>query len=183
IVKYVLSLAYPKPKAKSLPVSGSYTTSIPAGTKNADGSFIFRAAYTDRGANGLPAQTGEQTVVLQAPVMPVSRTTEFHDITFNRDSTVASAKTDGAWMRFSHIDLTGIKQIALGTRRNSGEVAGTVEIHAGSPQGRLLAKYTGAYGPDKVKAPLPPDLGITDLYLVFSGAPIQFSNIKFLDSN
>ncbi|MFD2872774.1 PQQ-dependent sugar dehydrogenase [Mucilaginibacter ximonensis] len=182
IVKYVLSLAYPKPTAKSLPVSGSYTTSIPATTKNADGSFILRAAYTDRGARGLPAQTGENTVILHAPVMPVKAVTEFHDITFNGDSTVASAKADGAWMRFSHIDLTGIKQIVLGTRGNS-EVAGTVEIHAGSPQGKLLAKYAGTYGPDKVKAVLPPGVGITDLYFVFSGAPIQFSSIQFLDSN
>ncbi|GAA4103556.1 PQQ-dependent sugar dehydrogenase [Mucilaginibacter panaciglaebae] len=183
IVKYVLSLAYPAAKAKSLPVSGSYTTSIPAGNKNTDGSFILRAAYTDRGAKGLPVQTGEQTLVLHAPVMPVSKTTGVHDISFNRDSTVANSKTDGAWLCFSNIDLTGIKQIALGTRRNSGETVGTVEIYAGSPKGKLLAKYTGTYATNKVKAELPPGLGITDLYFVFTGAPIQVSNIKFLDSN
>jgi len=183
IVKYVLSLAYPAAKAKSLPVNGSFTTSIPVANTNANGSFILRAAYTDRGAKGLPAQTGEQTLILQAPVMPVSKTTGVHDISFNGDSTVASSKTDGAWLRFSNIDLTGIKQIALGTRRNSGETAGTVEIYAGSPKGKLLAKYTGTYAPNKIKADLPPGLGITDLYFVFTGAPIQVSNIKFLDSN
>jgi cytochrome c len=183
IVKYVLSLAYPAPKAKSLPVRGSYTTSIPAGNNNADGSFILRAAYTDRGAKGQPAQTGEQTLVLQAPLLPVSRTTGIHDISFNGDSTVATAKADGAWMRFN-VDLTGIKQVVfVGLNRNNMQKTGTIELHAGSPQGTLLAKYSGNYAPGNVKAEIAPASGVTDLYFVFSGAPIQFSSIKFLDSN
>ncbi|WP_214073524.1 PQQ-dependent sugar dehydrogenase [Mucilaginibacter sp. dw_454] len=183
IVKYVLSLAYPKAAVKSLPVSGSYTTSIPATNKNTDGSFILRAAYTDRGAKGLPAQTGERTLVLHAPTVPVSKTTEFHEISFNRDSTVATNKTDGAWLRFSSTDLTDIKQIAFGVSNSKTDVAGTIEVHAGSPQGTLLAKYTGYYTPGDVKAILPPNLGITDIYFVFTGTPIKLHNIKFLDSN
>ncbi|HEY9535745.1 MAG TPA: PQQ-dependent sugar dehydrogenase [Mucilaginibacter sp.] len=183
IVEYVLSLAYPAPKAKSLPVRGSYTTSIPAGNNNADGSFILRAAYTDRGAKGQPAQTGEQTLVLQAPLLPVSRTTGIHDISFNGDSTVATAKADGAWMRFN-VDLTGIKQVVfVGLNRNNMQKTGTIELHAGSPQGTLLAKYSGNYAPGNVKAEIAPVSGVTNLYFVFSGAPIQFSSIKFLDSN
>ena len=53
MIKYILSLSNPKPKVKSLPAQGTYTTTVTANDKGL-GVYIFRATYTDRGANGLP---------------------------------------------------------------------------------------------------------------------------------
>ncbi|MEI9943424.1 MAG: c-type cytochrome [Chitinophagaceae bacterium] len=71
IVKYILSLAYPPRRAKALPVKGTYTTTVPEG-ENTDGSFILRAAYTDRGTKVSSAQSSEMTLVLRSPALPVS---------------------------------------------------------------------------------------------------------------
>jgi cytochrome c len=185
IVKYVLSLAYPARHAKSLPVTGSYTTTVPEG-ENTDGSFILRAAYTDRGNKHSSAQTGESVVVLHAPLVPASKATEIKDISFNIDSITASVRTAGAWLRFKNIDLTGIKQLditgAAGGRRGT-TATGTIEVYDGSPQGKLLGKFSGDYTANGIKIDLPDGVGITDLYFVFTGSPIRFSGIKFSDSN
>jgi cytochrome c len=181
IVQYVLSLAYPAPKAKSLPVTGTYTTNVPEG-KNADGSFILRAAYTDRGANGIAAQTGEQTLVLNAPVLPVSKVSGSHDLYMSGDGSVAQIKNAGAWLMFSQTDLTGIKQISFITGGRGAMGKGTVELHAGSPQGKLIGSYSGAYD-NNMKIAVPEGNGVADLYFVFNGSPINIRAIKFSDGN
>jgi cytochrome c len=173
VVKYVLGLAYAPPRAKPLPVSGTYTTTVPEGT-NIDGSFIFRAAYTDRGAKGIAAQTGEQTVVLNAPTLSVSKASQSHDIYFGDDGTRAQIKNTG-WLKFNHIDLNGIKQISLITVESA---AGNVEIHANSPQGKLIA--SGGYGSNLT---IPDGFGVADLYFVFNGSPVNVRAVKFSDGN
>jgi cytochrome c len=181
IVKYILSLGYPAPKAKSLPVTGTYTTTVPEGN-NTDGSFILRAAYTDRGAKGIAAQTGEKVLVLSAPTLPASKATEAHDATVNGEGAIIRA--EGAWLKFSKIDLTGIGQVQVITgSRNRSAATSTVEVHADSPQGKLLGKYTGMANPGDVKIDVPNGVGITDLYFVFTGAPMRVSGIKFTETN
>src|SRR6185436_14388983 len=64
MIKYIMSLSEPKPKVKSLPAKGSYTTKQQPGDKG-QGVYIFRAAYTDRGANGLPGVAGEETFTMR----------------------------------------------------------------------------------------------------------------------
>jgi cytochrome c len=172
IVKYVLSLAYPKPKAKSLPVSGSFTTSIPAGTQNANGSFILRAAYTDRGANGQPAQTGEQTAVLRASTVPVLKSDMswgFRDLGNN-----ARIESSGSFLELKQTDLTGIKKITFSIKGGSGKV----DLHASSPTGKLIA--TGSYTDGII---IPEGQGIADLFFVFDTPSVTITSINFLDSN
>ncbi|HTH82898.1 MAG TPA: PQQ-dependent sugar dehydrogenase [Mucilaginibacter sp.] len=181
IVKYILSLAYPPRRAKSLPVKGTYTTTVPEG-ENTDGSFILRAAYTDRGNKTAAAQTGESVVILHAPLLPVSRAIDAKDIAFNTDSTVAAVKTSGAWLKFN-VDLTGIKELdvlSAGGGRRAVVSIGTIEVYAGSPQGKLLGKFAGDYDPKGMKISLPDGTtGVTDLYFVFTGAPLRVNGIKF----
>jgi cytochrome c len=178
IVKYILSLGYPAPKAKSLPVTGTYTTIVPEGN-NTDGSFILRAAYTDRGAKGIAAQTGEKVLVLSAPIVPVSKADEAHNITIGE---TANTKAEGGWLKFSKIDLTGVGQLQLitGARDRSANTS-TVELRAGSPQGKFLGRYTGMANPDDVKIDIPNE-GITDLYFVFTGAAMHVKAIKFIET-
>jgi cytochrome c len=179
IVQYILSLGYPAPKAKSLPVTGAYTTIVPEGS-NTGGSFILRAAYTDRGSKGIAAQTGEQTLVLSAPVLPVSKANASHDLYMAGDGTVAQIKNAGAWLQFNHIDLTAIKKITFITGGRGAIGSGTIELRAGSPQGRVISSYTGNYDKN-MKLNIPDGVGITDLYLVFNGSPIALRALTFSD--
>jgi cytochrome c len=181
IVKYILSLAYPPRRAKSLPVKGTYTTTIPDG-ENTDGSFILRAAYTDRGTKLAAAQTGESLVILHAPMVPASKASETKNISFNLDSTVATVKSAGAWLKFTQTDLNGIQELDIvaqsGGRRGTA-AAGTIEVYAGSPQGKLLGKFDGSYAGQPLKISLPDAQGITDLYFVFNGSPLRITGVKF----
>ncbi len=180
IVQYILSLGYPAPKAKSLPVTGTYTTIVPEGS-NTGGSFIFRAAYTDRGgAKGIAAQTGEQILVLNAPVLPVSKANASHDLYMAGDGTVAQIKNAGAWLQFNHIDLTGIKKITFITGGRGTIGSGTIELRAASPQGKVISSYTGKYDKN-MKLNIPDGVGIADLYLVFNGTPIALRALSFSD--
>ncbi|MES2376917.1 MAG: PQQ-dependent sugar dehydrogenase [Bacteroidota bacterium] len=180
IVQYILSLGYPAPKAKSLPVTGTYTTTVPEGS-NADGSFILRAAYTDRGAKGVSAQTGEQTLVLNSTTLPMTKVTASQDLTIAGDGSVAMIKNAGAWLMLSKIDLTGIRQITFVTGGRGGG-NGTIELREGSAKGHLLARYTGAYDKN-MKIDLPDNTWTADLYFVFNGSPINIRAIKFSESN
>lgn len=171
IVKYVLNLAYAPPKAKPLPVSGTYTTTVPEG-KNQDGSFILRAAYTDRGAKGMPAQSGEQIVVLNASTLSASKANESNGVKFVENN--ANIKGQGSWLKFNRTDLTGIKQITFVT----GGGSGAVELRANSAQGKLIA--TGTY---EGGITIPAGQGVNDLYFVFNGPPVAVHAIKFNDDN
>jgi cytochrome c len=181
IVQYILSLGYPAPKAKSLPVTGTYTATVPEGS-NADGSFILRAAYTDRGAKGVSAQTGEQTLVLNASTLPVSKVSASHDLYMSGDGSIAMVKNAGAWLMLRQTDLTGIKQITFVTGGRGGAAGnGAVELHSGSAQGKLIGSYTGTYDKN-MKIDVPDGAGISDLYFVFNGSPINIRAIKFNDN-
>lgn len=182
IVKYILSLAYPH-VAKSLPVAGTYTTSVPQG-ENIDGSFILRAAYTDRGNKSIGAQTGEQVLVLRAPFLPVSAAAETHEIAFNRDSTVATVKAEGAWLKFNKVDLTGFIQMELiaSAARDNTTAKGSVEVYSASLQGKPICAFS-YYGGLKKNIKIGfANRGVTDLYFVFKGTPISIRAIKFSNS-
>jgi cytochrome c len=181
IVKYILSLGYPTPKAKSLPVAGTFTPTVPLGS-NTTGDFILRAAYTDRGTKGIPAQTGEKLLILSAPIIPIAKVDGFNDAILNWDKSSASVK-EGSWLKFGKVDLTDISQIQLVTgARDRSANPSTVEVHAGSPQGKLLTKYTGMANPGDVKLPVTDGLGVVDLYFVFSGAPMRVSAVNFTET-
>jgi cytochrome c len=183
IVKYIMSLGSPAPRAKNLPVAGTYTTVVPQ-NDNPDGAYILRAAYTDKGSKTAAAQTGESILVLYNPIVPVAKATESKEMTFNDDHTVATVKAPGGWLKFGQIDLTGIKELEVmggsAGRRGATDATGSVEVYAGSPQGKLLGKFTGSYtGQTGFKISLPDGVGITDIYLVFNGSPMRINAIRF----
>ncbi|HEU4748925.1 MAG TPA: c-type cytochrome, partial [Gemmatimonadaceae bacterium] len=71
MVAYILSLSKRPARTPSLPDRGAYVP--PAGSADAPkGVVILRAAYTDRGANGMPAITKDTTVVLRSPSVTVA---------------------------------------------------------------------------------------------------------------
>jgi len=69
IAKYILSLADADKIADSLPLKGQYTFEIPEGD-NGKGIFLFKAAYTDKGAGELPGLTSQKLMKLYNEDIP-----------------------------------------------------------------------------------------------------------------
>jgi len=184
IIKYILSLAYPPRVAEALPVKGIYTTVVPGG-EDGTGSFIIRAAYTDRGTSTAPAQFSEDILVLHSPTLLLSKADQIKEVVFNQDSTLITVK-EGSQLRFEKIDLTAVDRIELvppNFRARPGVTVpatkGIIEIYSGSADGKLIGKYEGAYtGKTSLKIPLTSKLGMTDLYFVFKGDTLRITGIR-----
>lgn len=169
MVKYILSLDEPQ-KVKSFPVKGTYTTKIPD-AENDKGSFIFRAAYTDKGTTLAPAQASEAILVLHNPTVAVARTNQSKDVEFNVNKSRAVAAKSGAYLSLDKIDLTGISNIEFAAMAITG---GTIEIRLDSPTGKLIGQTAVmplAANADRsklLKADISPETGMHEIYFVFT---------------
>lgn len=177
IIKYVLSLSEKKTAAKNLPVTGSYTTNEQPGQTN-KGSFIFRAAYKDRGSKTTPAQTGESVVVLRNPLIPVANADAFAAIEFNGNKSVATPKSKGAYIQLKNIDLNSLKAIELtGTDKKP---SGAFEVRLDAADGRLIGQSSAA-NDQKTQALLTATTGKHNLYIVFSATDGKVTAINVKD--
>ena len=79
LIKFILSHADEKAHPAPLPVKGEHQMSVPDGDKG-QGVYLLRAAYTDRGAPGLPPLSAEKTFVLRNP------TVDLHSADFFKNS-------------------------------------------------------------------------------------------------
>ncbi|MEJ7778488.1 MAG: hypothetical protein WKF68_02760 [Daejeonella sp.] len=142
ITNYILSMAYPPRSAKNLPVQGSFTTIVPEG-ENVDGSFIIRAAYKDRGANGMASQAGEKVLILRSPVLDVAEADQAKDVSFNGDKTVATISGTDSFLKFTKVDLTSVRNIELITLRGRTPISSDskIEIRSGAADGKLLGTF------------------------------------------
>ncbi|HRH47731.1 MAG TPA: ThuA domain-containing protein [Panacibacter sp.] len=179
MIKYIMSLSQPKPKIKSLPATGTYTTKPPAGDKG-QGVYIFRAAYTDRGANGLPGVASEETFTLRNATINPSKYDEVVDATkmsFGGNNLVIPSKS-GGYISLKQIDLTAITGIditAMAPKAQLNAEGGIIELHIDAPNGKLLGKTAfigdggGGFGGGgkPVSLLVTPTEGIHDIYLVF----------------
>lgn len=177
MVKYIMSLSEDKPKIKSLPVKGTYTTKAQAGDKG-QGVYIFRASYKDRGANGLPSASSEETFTLRnASINPTT-----YDVVENATKMSYGGMKfvmpagDGAYIGLKNIDLTGLTQIdltAVAPKAQVNAAGGVVELHIDSPKGKLVGKtaFIGDKGtgfqPGLEILNIDPTEGVHDIYLVF----------------
>lgn len=142
MVNYIMSMGEKPTAAKSMPVNGNYLPAIPAGEKD-NGTFVLRAAYTDRGTKVQPALMGEHTIYLRHPeVNPekadVSKGTQLF-ITPSRSFYMTG---DGSYLGYKQVDLTGISQIEVSAMAMSrvGATGGRVEIRLDSPTGQLIGQ-------------------------------------------
>lgn len=192
MVKYILNIANEKPKAKSLPVSGSYVAKAPASDKN-KGVYIVRAAYEDQGGNGLPALKSEQSFVLRNSKMDPHGFDEYVDINkmaFGGNNLAIPSKS-GAYMVLKAVDLTGVSEIqvaATAPKPQLGAVGGTVEARLGNPTGALLGRSAFLeasekmdFTPKSVSVPiqLPNNLDgkLQDVYVVFTNTKAESGSL------
>jgi cytochrome c len=178
MVKYVLSIAEGKPKVKSLPVSGSYTTKVQPNDKG-QGVYIFRAAYKDRGANGLPGISGEESFTLRSPNINPTNYDEVVDATkmsFGGNKLVIPSKS-GSYIALKNIDLTGLTQVevmAMAPKAQLNAAGGFIEVRLDKADGKLVGKSDfigdtgGGFGGKPVLISLQPVSGSHDLFMVFT---------------
>jgi cytochrome c len=176
---YILSLSDPKTSAPSLASRGTYVP--PAGSGDApNGALLLRAAYTDRGANGMPAIMKDKTVVLRSPNVVVASGELSEGV--SKQSVpelpveIAVVNRSGASVALKQIDLTGIGAVTFVAVAPAQYQAkgGKIEVHLDSPTGALLGE-TGmispttdpAAPPSLLRTPLKPTSGLHDFYLVF----------------
>lgn len=142
IVEYILSTADKKSTLKSAPINGEYTIKTAADQKE-KGTYIFRAAYRDRGTSTMTPLMGEEIVMLRHP----SLNPEMADFTKGFNKFITPMKSlnmdgDGAYLAYKEIDLTGIDSIAIKVNGNmrGSSAGGEVEIRLDGTEGSLIGK-------------------------------------------
>ena len=143
MVNYIRSIVDPGTDAPALPVAGSY---VPADSlaRVPSGVIVLRAAYTDRGATGLPGLSSDTAVVLRSPTV-VLATGEVSEgasrMTVEQlPVEITIVNRPGASVALRDIDLTGITGVTLTITAPAqyGARGGVVEVRADSATGMLL---------------------------------------------
>lgn len=179
MVDYILSLA--DERAGQLPVAGTYMPPASAG-RGFEGAVVLRAAYTDRGASGVPGVSDEETLVLRPSTIVVANgilSEGVMRLSLEQSPVeITIANASGAHAHFKQIDLTGItavRFVAL-TPRQMEARGGSIEVRLGSPEGRLIGRtefIENAPTPTSVQAVLEPTTGMHDVYFVFKNERVN----------
>ncbi len=189
---YILSLGATRSGPPTLPTRGAYTP--PAASDSAPGGVVMlRAAYTDRGANGVPAVASETTVVLRAPRVVVAtgaisegaQKMQVEGLPVE----VTVGNRSGASAKFEKLDLTGVSAITFTAMAPAQYKAlgGFVEIRTDSAAGPVIgrtdmirATTDSAAPPMQLRVPLEAASGIHDVYFVFRNEEAKGEQLLFV---
>lgn len=196
IVNYIVNIT--NNNINTMPVKGSYTPKI-AADDNGNGSYIIRAAYTDKGFKNIPKQTTVATIILHNPQMWASVAPVMKGVTTKVNGldgiTNVVARKDG-YIAYKKLDLTGIKQLELAATATALEnnPGGTIEVRLDSPTGALIGQSAFEQldlkpkGLNWQKTDIKESAGLHDVYFVFKndkGKPadalLLFTAIRFDD--
>jgi cytochrome c len=140
---------------------------------------VLRAAYTDRGANGLAGASSEKAIVLRAPIVIVANGELAEGVQRmevpQMPVPIAMPNRSGSYSALKQLDLTGISKIVFAATAPTqyGAQGGKVEVRLDSATGPLvgetamLAAQPGGGSPATLEAALKPTTGLHDVYLVF----------------
>ncbi|MCA0233790.1 MAG: PQQ-dependent sugar dehydrogenase [Bacteroidetes bacterium] len=169
IVKYIMSLGNEKGPDKK-PVKGEYVTAA----KQKEGSYIFRASYTDKGNPVVGPQTSTSTVALRPAKLKATWNDEAKDATtveLPTKSEVLAPVKNGSYALYKDVDLTGVSSLSCMVYASPDRtVGGTIEVRLDSPTGALIGQtevsnsQMGAVTLSLRK----PDNKVHNLYLVFT---------------
>jgi cytochrome c len=208
LARYVLSLGDSSAAPRRLLLAGTFSTPAPAGAPERPnrarvtplGSYLLRATYTDRGANGVAPITSTDVVLLRQPrLAPETADTTWGTMYAPSEGDPGFViNRSGAFVGFRGLDLTGIGAIEVGTLTRfytwSHFKGGTVEIRLDSPTGPLVGSPVQVTPPaadgrpmilgdaleKPVSIPLPPTSGIRDVYVVFRNPTAGPADALFL---
>jgi cytochrome c len=176
---YVLSLTDGNAIPPLLPVRGAYVP--PAGSGDAPtGAVVLRAEYTDRGANGMPAISKEQTIVLRSPSVVVASGERSEGVSTQSVAElpveITIVNRSGGSVALKQLDLTGVVAVTFSAVAPAQYQAtgGKIEVHLDSATGPLLGESellrptaNPAAPPSLLRTVLQPTSGLHDVYLVF----------------
>lgn len=158
IARYIMSTNNRNPA--TLPVQGTFVTSVPEDDKG-DGTYIIRAAYTDRGATDVPSHTIDSIIFLRSPVLSplMADIIEGGAIRDQLDEYVFLTAKPNSFIAYQNIDLSGIEKILFRPNWHLYDIypGGKVEVRLSSPDGELIGettlereqfntRYRGAFG-------------------------------------
>ena len=191
MVAYILSLAdTTQPESPALPARGTYTP--PAGSGEApQGVVLLRAAYTDRGANGVPAITTEHTRELRSPTVIVANGDLSDGVSKETDDRVpvpiAVAHRSGSSVALRQIDLTDVLAVTFTVAAPTAYQAqgGTIAVYRDSLTGTLLGESepirpASDEAPVSRRVSLQPATGAHDLYFAFTNPDAPAGDNGFL---
>lgn len=185
MIQYILSLADKKLPPVLLPPKGNVATKIPEGGDPNKGIYKLLASYTDKGANGLPAQTVEKLVVLRNPTLLLGNAEETSKNTMKfkmGETNLLIVMAANTYASVKKLDLTGVKSLSFvvaAPKQQLNSQGGIVEVHAGALDGPLLGQtdfiepiddpdaFSGKKPPKPYKVSISPVNGFHDLYFVF----------------
>jgi cytochrome c len=181
IVKYILSVGREE-VVKSLPEKGSYTPQIAKGVSN-KGVLIMRAAYADKGANGIQPATAEKMMMLKSSNFPASTADQIDGVLKYKlpdaPSEFMIGSRNKAYLRYNQIDVTGIGQatcVVFAPEDRLNAAGGTIEVRIDSPDGPVIGESKPiAVVKGKNPAPIPiispikfnPTNGFHDVYFIY----------------
>ncbi|NHC46720.1 PKD domain-containing protein [Motilibacter aurantiacus] len=139
---------------------------------------VLGAGYTDLGAPGVPALSGQDRIQLQVRDKEAEFYTQGSGVQTVTDTSARGDRyvgdiDDGDWVSFDPVDLSGIHSLTLGARR--GAYDSVIEVRVDSPTGPKVgevkvAAATAAGQPTSPTIPVGDRPGTTTLYLVFKAA-------------
>lgn len=155
MIRYVMSLNK-KGVTAGLPSKGTYALNKHKATDK-EGTYIFTASYTDKGANGIKPLTATKVISLAYPLIKADQFTEKKKaMTFlvtkdlmpniEEELTLVMPSHEGV-LRYAGIDLTDVGQIKVGvTVAPTYFSGGTIELLADSETGPVLGTYNFEVG-------------------------------------
>jgi glucose/arabinose dehydrogenase len=180
VVEYILGHdSHGHPLSRTSGCEGEITTPADEGHGlDANVFGIINARYTDTGAPGVPALTGDGEAVLQPKLKQAEFFTEHNGVEVVDAAGASGGKRvgyvdDGDWIEFDPVNLTGVD--AIGYRVSSGGAGGTITVHKNAVDGPVVQTVqvpsTGGWDTyaDIPPAPVTDPGGSGPLYLVFSG--------------
>ncbi|WP_260194138.1 ThuA domain-containing protein [Actinophytocola gossypii] len=139
---------------------------------------VINASFTDSGANGAPALTGSDEIILQPKLKQAEFFSENNGTEVVNQGDASGGKRvgyidDGDWIKFDPVNLTGVD--AIGYRVSSGGAGGTITVRKDAVDGPVVQTVdvanTGGWDNyvDIPAAPITDPGGSGPLYLVFNG--------------
>ncbi len=169
IVDYILSL---KSAGTTLATQGTLVLKDHIG-KPASGVYLMSARYTDGGANGIEALTGQRYIMLRHPKLEAEDRDFDHNMHFlNYISQLLSygnAK-DGSYFMYKNIDLTRVTRARFRVMLQGA--GGTIELRVSAKDGPKVCELKVPAGNKgewvELEAPVQNSTTPQDLYFVFS---------------
>lgn len=169
IVDYILSL---KSTGATLATQGTLVLKDHIG-KSASGVYLMSARYTDGGANGIEALTGQRYIMLRHPKLEAEDRDFDHNMHFlNYISQLLSYGNvkDGSYFMYRNIDLTRVTRARFRVMLQGA--GGTLQLHVSAKDGPVVCELKVPAGNKgewvELEAPVLNSPGPTDLYFVFS---------------